>query len=397
MERKINVGLFIDTYFPMVDGVIRVVDNYAVLLSEIPGITVTVFAPKVAGSDDASYDYKIVRCPSIKVVFLDYVLPLPAFGRAFKKAVSAAELDIIHIHSPFTVGKMAATYAKKHGIPLISTFHSQYKKDFKMVVKTEWMSNALVKHIVKVFNLSDLLLSMNPSTAATVKEYGYKGKIELLPNGTHMRENDRIDALSEEIGKEYRDTPTQKLFLSVGRLYNLKNLDFIIDCCRELSDRGFDYKMIFIGSGQDESMLREKTKSLNLEDRVLFAGKVTDSDRLGAFYKAADLFLFPSTYDTDGLVKNEAAAFRTPTIFSEGALTASNCTDGVNGYIAPLEVKPFSDRIEAVFADPEQYKTVAENAFKTLYIHWTDVVKRLVGIYEQLLEETEKQKENGGT
>lgn len=393
MERKINIGLFIDTYFPMVDGVIRVVDNYAALLSEYPNISVTVFAPRERGAKDGDFLYKIVRCPSLRIFFFDYVLPLPALGRKFKKALEDARLDIVHVHSPFPIGQTAAAYAKKHGIPLVSTFHSQYKKDFKMVVKTEWMSNLLVKYIMRAFNKSDLLLSMNPSTAATVREYGYKGKIELLPNGTHMKAEDASPALVSKVNEKYRDTPSQKLLLSVGRLYNLKNLDFIIDCCAELSRRGFDYKMLFVGDGQDEDKLKFQTRKLGLEEKVLFLGKLTSTAELAAYYKAADLFVFPSTYDTDGLVKNEAAAFYTPTLFSEGALTASSCTDGVNGYIAPLEIGAFSDKIEAIFRDAALYQSVCENAHRSLYFHWTDVVKKLMEIYQTALGRPSAEKE----
>ena len=103
--------------------------------------------------------------------------------------------------------------------------------------------------------------------------------------------------------------------------------------------------------------------------------------------------MFPSTYDTDGLVKNEAAAFYTPTLFSEGALTASSCTDGVNGYIAPLEIGAFSDKIEAIFRDAALYQSVCENAHRSLYFHWTDVVKKLMEIYQTALGRPSAEKE----
>ena len=145
MNRKINIGLFIDTFFPMTDGVIMVVDNYAKRLNKIANVIV--FAPKCSNSyDDSKLPYKVVRCKSIKVPFLDYDLPIPSIDNSFIKELNNYKLDIIHIHSPFTIGKIGIKYAKKNNIPCIGTMHSQYKLDFKRAVKISFLAK---KTIVK--------------------------------------------------------------------------------------------------------------------------------------------------------------------------------------------------------------------------------------------------------
>ena len=81
MKEKITIGLFIDTYYPMVDGVISVVDNYATRLSKIANVIV--FAPKFCGKDfdDSKLPYKVVRCNSIKAPIIDYSLPIPRLDK----------------------------------------------------------------------------------------------------------------------------------------------------------------------------------------------------------------------------------------------------------------------------------------------------------------------------
>ena len=127
MKKELTIGLFVDTYYPMVDGVVMVVDNYARKLSTI--MNVIVFCTKIKRFDDSMFPYKVVRCPSFKIPFLDYSFPIP--NKKFKKEIEKFNLDIVHIHSPFTIGRVASLYAKKNNIPLVGTMHSQLKKDFK--------------------------------------------------------------------------------------------------------------------------------------------------------------------------------------------------------------------------------------------------------------------------
>ena len=114
----IKVGIFIDTYYPMVDGVISVVDNCAKRLQG-EDFEVTVFCPIHDKKYVDDFNYKVERCKSFKVFFLDYRAPIPRLDRAFLKALRESNLDIVHIHSAFALGSMATRYAKKHNIPCI--------------------------------------------------------------------------------------------------------------------------------------------------------------------------------------------------------------------------------------------------------------------------------------
>ena len=110
MKNKITIGLFIDTFFPMVDGVCMVVDNYAKRLTKYANVIV--FCPECAGEkyDDSKLPYKVVRCKSLKLHIIDYSLPIPKLDRKFKKEFSKYKLDIVHIHSPFMLGKLGIKY-----------------------------------------------------------------------------------------------------------------------------------------------------------------------------------------------------------------------------------------------------------------------------------------------
>lgn len=397
-RRPLRIGLFIDGYYPMVDGVVHVVDNLARNMTAA-GEAVTVFAPVADKKyDDRQFPYKVVRGPSMRVGFMDYALPLLFFSRKFKRAVRQARLDIVHIHAPFVAGPIAQKIAKKQGIPVIGTFHSQYKKDFERYVKSKFIRNRLLRHIVKVFDRCDLVLTMTEATEVIARSYGSRAKIALLPNGTNLCETPAADRLAREVAARYRDTPRQKLLLFVGRLYLLKNLPFAVDVCACLRDKGFDFKFLLVGWGKDERALREQVGRCSLEERVIFVGRVDGEEALGAYYKASDLLLFPSTYDMDPLVKNEAAAFSLPGIFAEGSPAACGVEDGVNGYTAPLTAEAFAERILALFANEAAYSAVCANARQSLYRSWDAIAREHLRLYrEQILRrENTDEKYKGG-
>ena len=78
-----KIGFFVDVFYPMIDGVIKVVDNYATLLAE-KGEDVTVFCPNGKEKfDDSKFPYKVVRCESLYIEKYDYVVPMPSFDAKF--------------------------------------------------------------------------------------------------------------------------------------------------------------------------------------------------------------------------------------------------------------------------------------------------------------------------
>lgn len=382
-NKKLNIGLFIDTFFPMIDGVIMVVDNYAKQLSKYANVTVFCPQPKKKGYED-NFDYKVVRCKRLTIVGLDYVMPTPSLDNNFKKAIKDANLDIIHIHSPFGIGKMAMKYGKKHNIPTIITLHSQFKRDFKKATKSSTIANMLLYTIMKVFNGCDKVLTMNEKSKDLCIEYGCKRPIELIPNGTDMSYPENAEEIKQETREQFKlkeDVPT---LLFVGRLVKVKNVDFLIDVANELKKKQFNYKLLIVGSGADEETFKKKVESLRLKTQVSFTGKISNRKTLGAIYLTSDLFVFPSFYDTDGIVRIEAGVYKTPTMFIEGSIASSTIDRDVNGYVGANDASKFADKIINIFSHPRKLKEVSQNAYDTLGITWEKVGEM---VYEKYLQE----------
>ena len=387
MKDKITIGLFIDTFFPMIDGVTMVVHNYAKRL--VKYANVIVFAPKYPGKnyDDSIFPYKVVRCKSLKAPIIDYGLPIPEFDSNFKKILRESKLDIVHIHSPFMVGKAGIKYAKKHKIPVIATMHSQFKQDLKRAVKVDKIATILNNTIIKTFNKCDECWAVNSEVARIFYEdYGYKTLPRVMNNSTDMEEINNKEEALEKINKMHNIKPEDKVFLFVGRINSLKNIFFLAESLKILKETSsLNYKMLYVGSGQDEKELKEWIAKKNMEDRIIICGRVSDRELLAAYYARADLFLFPSLYDASSIVQIEAASQHTPTLFLKDAATAATVTDNVNGFLEENDVNKYAKRIEEIICNQELYKNVCERAYIDLYKNWDDTIKEVYSIYMQFI------------
>ena len=168
----------------------------------------------------------------------------------------------------------------------------------------------------------------------------------------------------------------------------LKNIFFTVDALKKIKENQpeLKFKMLFVGSGQDEEKLKQTVKDNNMENEIILCGKITDKKLLAAYYNRADLFLFPSLYDASSIVQIEAASQKTPTIFLKGSATTATVTDNVNGFLSENTVDEYANKIAEVLENKDLYKKVSENAYKDLYKSWDDVIEEVLEKYKELIE-----------
>ncbi|MGN1222201.1 MAG: glycosyltransferase [Christensenellales bacterium] len=390
-NERLKIGLFIDAFYPMIDGVVQVVDNYATRLSKFADVTVFTVDPRNKNYKD-NFTYKVVRCHKLEVPGLDYDLGLPTLDNEFMTELKNAKLDIVHIHSPFSLGKIGLQYAKKHKIPCIATNHSQFKQDFFRATKSRAITGILLANIMDVFNKCDENWAVNEGVADLfVKDYGLKAPVTVQYNATNHKPVKNVNKANQMVNKKYNLKKNELVFCFVGRLSVLKNILFIADALKILKDKGLDFKTIFVGSGTDEKLLKKKIDNLNLNEQTIFVGKVANKNLLQSIYCRSKLLLFPSVYDTDGLVKYEAACQKTPTVSIKGFLCAGNIKDNENGFLTDYTAQSFADKIYEVCQNDELYAQVSNNAFKTLYKTWDEVVEKVYNDYIKLIEKKKTQ------
>lgn len=388
--KRLKIALVIDTYFPMVDGVVIVVDNYAKRLAEYADVTVFCPKPKEKDFDDTVYNYTVKRCRSLKIRNYDYPVGLPMFDRKFRKQFFSEDFDIVHIHSPFFVSRLGVKYAKKRNIPVVATMHSQFKRDFLMATKCKWLSSLLLKFAMIPFNKCDECWAVNGAIKDLFTgEYGVKAPCIVQLNATDMVLKDK-DIAFKAIKDKYGIEEDERVLLFAGRIVEIKNIFFIAEALKELKDMGEKFRMVFLGSGPDENKLKAKISEYGLEEDTIFTGKVTDRDMLAYLYRRADLFLFPSMYDANSLVQIEAASQKTPTVFMRGSKTSSTAVEDVSGIIAENDVVDFASKVKRALNDSEYLQKLSEGAHQHLYMTWDQAVDKAYARYVELIEEKKK-------
>jgi len=383
-----KVGLFIDTWYPMVDGVIKVVDNYARRLVQY--CEVVVFCPEAKGFDlneDAKLPYQVVRCSSLPLIMSDYDLPTPVMDPRFEAQLIKSGIDIVHIHSPFSVGLAGVLYAKIHKLPVVATLHSQYKQDFEKTLKLKLTMDIAMDTIMRVFNACDECWAVNEGIKDLyVQEYGLTAPCKVRLNATdHHSVRDTV-AAAQMVNETYGIPADATVFLFVGRINFIKNIDFTVRALAKAKAMGLkNFRMLFAGKGQDEEKLVALVREQGLTEEVVMCG-LTDKVMLENLYSRAKLFLFPSLYDANSLVQIEAACQGTPTVFLEGARTAATVTHGVNGYVCPPDEDSYARMIMDIMDDSKAYRHISAAARRDLYLNWDDVVRDVYEDYCTFVE-----------
>ena len=384
----ITTGQFNDSYFPIMDGVGMTAHNYARYLNLKYGLSFIV-APKVKGYEDLA-DYKVYRFKSVLLPGMNpYRIGLPLVDVKFKKKLKKERIDLIHAHCPFISGQLALKMARKQNIPLVATFHTKYREDFRKVVPNDHFVDFLVNLTLDFYHKADQVWVPNRSTGETLKAYGYKGNYEIMRNGTDMDVPGRLQLQNERSGGLALTgiLPDEFVMLFVGQHRLEKNVMMIIEALRILHENGEQFRMVFVGEGYAMEEMKQKVYLYQMENKVLFMGVITDRKVLQQIFAASDLFVFPSVYDNSPLVIQEAAAYDVPSVVIRESSSAEGIEDGVNGFLTENHQEALAAVLTSLIHNPLRIRHAGVGARKSLHHPWRDIVDEVYQRYEELVKQ----------
>lgn len=377
---KKTIVYFIDSFYPVIDGVVSVMDNYATLLKDEYNIVVC--APKHNGVATPFDRYFVLYSNSIYVKKQGYDLAFPQLDSDFQQYLSLLKIDLIHVQSPFNLGIFGVNLAKRRKIPCFASFHSQLKRNYYNAVKNEIIATWLTKITMNVYKQADVVLTMNDFSRSLIAEYGLKRQVKILPNATNLiPKTFEKDFENSVLSKHGIDNSAFNIIF-IGRFVEVKNVYFILKIIENLRIINKNFKMIFLGYGPEQSKMTKIVKEKNLSNFVTFTGKIDSSDEKAILIKNSNLLLFPSDYDTDGIVKIECACYKVPTLCIENTGVSSNMKNDHNAFIEKYSLDAFIDRLDYLIKNPNVVKAVGENAFNELYLTWNDVCTQLSQLYK---------------
>ncbi len=372
-----------DSFLPVMDGVGRVAFQYACTLGE-RGHDCYVVTPMTNTGCRGKYPFEIVDYMSMALPRSpQYHAGVAALDTHYIARMEAVKVDLVHAHSPGPAGLEAIRLAVKQKVPLIGTFHSKYHEDILRVTRSEGLAAIGVRYVVDFFDRCDEVWTVSRAAAQTLRSYGYRGRIEIVQNGTD------IPVIAEADVRLARETyllGEKPILLYVGQLDWKKNLKLTLHAAAQLQSRGVDFQLVMAGQGKDEKAIRKLTEELGLMGRTTFTGHIMDTRLLNGLYAAASLFVFPSAYDTAGLVVRESAAAGTPSVVLANTAPAEVVFDGENGFVCEESPDSLSTILERALSDEAGLKRIGERARKTIPIPWETVMNDVIDRYQALVE-----------
>lgn len=361
--RKLRVGVFTESYPPVVNGVTTSVITLIAQLEKL-GHDVFVFSSEFPGHKGDSDN--VVRVPAMFTPFdKAYPVPLPLTPRILK-GVAKLELDIIHTQSPFLMGIVAQRVAAAHGVPLVATNHTIYTQYVHYIPFAPRPMAELSAHTWIGWYYSRCSTVITPSNFSASRlrsEYGVaQDRIAVIPSGIPIPEPISEEA-KMEVRQRYGIPADAPVLTYAGRMAKEKNLKMLLAACENVifKERPDAY-LLLAGAGMHAGLLKEcASQSPLLKDRVILTGFLPRA-ALDPIYATSTLLAFPSLTETQGMVLGEAMAVGTPCVAVNEGGAPETVMDGIDGVRAPNDPVEFGNAVVSLLNDPERLASMRKAA-----------------------------------
>ncbi|MDO5399469.1 MAG: glycosyltransferase [Eubacteriales bacterium] len=382
---ELNVCLINDSFPPAIDGVANAVTNYARIISQRHG-RATVVTPFYPDADDTQFPFPVVRYPSVDMTKqIGYRAGIP-FAPELIMNLEQQGYSIIHSHCPVTSTVFARELRERIHVPIVFTYHTKFDIDIANAVKSRLLQEEAARLLVQNIQACDEVWTVSRGAGANLESLGYEGAWQVMPNGVDLPRG-RVPQAQIAAATAGYDLPEKvPVFLFVGRMMWYKGIRLILDALGQLARAGREFRMVFVGGGGDKEEIVSYSHSLDLDRRVFFVPPIHDREQLRAWYCRADLFLFPSTFDTNGLVVREAAACGLASVLISGSCAAEDVLDGVNGFCIRESADDMAALLAGLLGDREKMQQVGQNAQDQLYLSWEDAVGNACRRYGEVTE-----------
>lgn len=385
MDKKLNICLLNESFPPVIDGVANVVLNYADILQKHYGNAV-VAVPKYPGVED-NYPYHVVRYPSLNTTkSIGYRTGIPYTPGALRELIKS-DIDVIHTHCPFVSTLIARSLRASIKAPIVLTYHTKYDIDIKNAVELGFIQTAAIKFIVSNIEACDEVWVVSEGAGENLRSLGYTGSYRLMENGVDLPKGPASASDMAQVSLEYGLKAELPTFLYVGRMMWYKNIRLILDGLFRAKLRGAQFQMVFVGGGGDFEEIKRLATALRLNDCCTFTGILKDRQKIRALFSRADAFLFPSTFDTNGIVVREAAACGLASVLIKNSCAAEGILDNRHGIMIDEAPDAMTEAILRVARNPQAARALGQTAMAELYSSWEDAVGRAAARYPQIIED----------
>ena len=402
-----KIAMMTNNYKPYIGGVPISIERLTEALRE-QGHRVVVFAPKYKHlGNEQEPEEDVVRYSTLSQHFYsNTVLPNP-LDPVLEETFAREEFDVIHVHHPVLIGRVAARLSQKYNIPLVYTYHTQYEQYLDYAGLIHWLSQGAakdnllgrircrgskaIKQELAPWYLSGFMRRCHTVIAPTEgmkrvfrSQYGYtyncQADLAVLPTGLPLESYQADSRAVGAIRQQYGDGQ-MPLLVTVSRLGHEKNVPFLLRCMARLKQYLPDFRLMVIGDGPQKEEYMDLCEQLDIRQQIGFLGSLPNRE-IAAHMAAADCFVFASKTETQGIVILEAMAARTPVVALRASGVEDLVEDGVSGYLCPEEEEAFTEQLLRVLQNEPLRDGLRIGAFEAALQYREDAVaEKAVKIY----------------
>lgn len=384
-----RIEIFSDAYLPGVGGSEIAVSNLALALNCEHEVAVA--CPKYK-EEPEDLGFPVFTCRSVFVKKPSNYCAFSVFDKKFRKKIEDFKPDVIVTHSVNDMLSRAIKLAKKINVPIIATVHTKFHKCWLQDTKSHLITACLLSNMKKLLKKVDLITTVSNDVKQILLSYNLGVPIVVIKNGCRIERCQNVQELVEKFNKNYHFDPNVFTFLYVGRLDKIKNIDFTFEMLKKLKDAQKEFRFLIVGSGNYKKYYVERAKKLGIDDRVWFLGELKDRN-LDIAYARGDLMLFPSLFDTDGLVVCEAACFKTPTLAVENTGPSERLSHNKTGFVIKNDLQNYYETVLSIMENKKLLEEVSQNAYDNLPQSWGEIAKQYLKVYAEEIKR-KKQKSN---
>ena len=373
-----------DVYFPRVNGVSTSIQTLRQALAEMGHSSVLV-APAYPATPAEEAD--IVRVPGWQIPRdPEDRLMHPRALAATLDALDPTDFDLVHIHTPFLAHRAAVRWARKHGLPCVETYHTLFEEYFHHYLPflpKAWLAAAAWMISRKECDGVTAVIAPSSAMKNTLQAYGVSSPIHIIPTGLNLADFAYCDGPA--FRARHGIAAARPVMAYVGRVAFEKNLDFLLRVTEQVRRSLPDVLFVIAGEGPARASLERAVAKRGLADNVRFVGYLERKTELPSCYCAADVFVFASKTETQGLVLLESMALGVPVVGLAEMGTKDVLQEGAGCRIAPDDVVGFAQVLQPLLADRAAAQALGA-AGKTYAAGWSEarMVETILKLYQGL-------------
>ncbi len=388
-----KIAFFCDAYTPTRNGVAVSAASTAEELRR-RGHEVVIFAPNYRGYEDSSET--ILRFPAMQwfrakdfalaLPILSSPLILPVLSRQ-EQFFAAQNFDVVHTHSPFTMGTIGARWGRKHGVPVVFTFHTLYHRYLHYAPLPYWYSRPYtIKRVRRHCRFCRHIIAPSHAIARFLRFFQAKAPVSVVPTGVSVQRFANADGAA--VRARYDIAPDDLVLLYAGRIVAEKNLDFLLRALAPLLGRanGQRVRLLLVGGGPALRAVQKLAAQLGVSNDVIFTDFV-NPNAMPSHFAAGDIFTFASRTETQGVSIAEALAAGLPCVVVGALGAAEAITPDVNGFVVPPREDAFRAAVQKLIQNANLRAQMAAQARENAPdLALEKNVDKLVTIYAGLLK-----------